>query len=122
MNNKNLHITPSKHKIAKMAFDGVLTECKYKNHSELQRIPSKLFMFFRKPKHDLLFFVSNEYLDRLFVFLTHKVSKEYIAIDTKTNNPELFIAAVKFLIDNYGVRDVEFSNDYKYIRRCRTIA
>jgi hypothetical protein len=62
-----------------------------------------------------------EYADKIFSFLKWQMKPgEKIALSKLTKTPEDFINTVKDLIDNWGLRDIEFTSDYSHIRKCYT--
>lgn len=59
-----------------------------------------------------------DYADKVFVFLSKTLSPgQRVLISSLTNDSDNLISTVKFLIDARYVSDIEFSNDYKYIRK-----
>lgn len=59
-----------------------------------------------------------EYGDKVLLFLRNDLKHgQKINISGLTNNPDLLISTVKQLINEKCVDDIEFANDYSYIRR-----
>lgn len=59
-----------------------------------------------------------DYEDKVFIYLKNELKDgEKVLITSLTNEPKTLINAVKFLIDCKYVTNIEFTNDYKYIRK-----
>lgn len=58
-----------------------------------------------------------EYEDRVLAYLEEMKPGQKVEIAKIATVPERFINAIKYLIDNEYVMDIEFSGNYKYVRR-----
>jgi hypothetical protein len=64
----------------------------------------------------------NEYYDKVFLYLKTSIRVgSRIKVSEIANDIEKFINAVKFLIDAHYIDDIEFSNDFIYIKRLSSI-
>ena len=63
---------------------------------------------------------NSEYYNKLLAFIKGLPADTVIEIVKISENPEKFIQTVKTIIDNRAV-EVEFSNDYKFIKRLEEV-
>lgn len=63
---------------------------------------------------------SDDYYNRLLAYIKKLPANTVVEIAKISDNPEKFIKTVKTIIDNRAI-EVEFSNDYKFIKRLEDV-